>query len=152
MKHFFVILLSAALLLSACGVSEGIEVSDVWARTATEGTNSAIYFVIQNHNADADELIGVTSNVADAVEVHESKMEGDVMMMQQMESVTLDPSVKVEFMPGGLHVMLIGLKQDLNAGDEVEVTLQFTNSPDLTVKAIVKDPDGTDMSGMDHSE
>ena len=64
----------------------------------------------------------------------------------------LDPSVKVEFMPGGLHIMLIGLKQDLNAGDEVEVTLQFTNSPDLTVKAIVKDPDGTDMSGMDHSE
>ena len=145
-------LLSAALLLSACGASEGIEVSDAWARTATEGTNSAVYFIIQNHNADADELIGAASNLASAVEVHESKMDGDVMTMQQRESVALDPSVKVEFMPGGLHIMLIGLKQDLNAGDEIEVTLQFKNSPDLTIKAMVEDADGMDMQGMGHSE
>lgn len=152
MKRITVFLLSAALILSACGASEGIEVSDAWARTATQGTNGAIYFVIQNHNADADELIGAASSLADAVEVHESKMDGDVMMMQQMDSVALAPSAKVEFMPGGLHVMLIGLKQDINAGDEVELTLLFANSPDLTVKAIVKDADGMDTPDMDHSE
>ncbi|HKJ39398.1 MAG TPA: copper chaperone PCu(A)C [Anaerolineales bacterium] len=152
MKRITVFLLSAVLILSACGASEGIEVSDAWARTATQGTNGAIYFVIQNHNADADELIGAASSLADAVEVHESKMDGDVMMMQQMDSVALAPSAKVEFMPGGLHVMLIGLKQDINAGDEVELTLLFANSPDLTVKAIVKDADGMDTPDMDHSE
>src|SRR5512134_735990 len=136
MKRVAVLILSAALLLSACGAKEGIEVSDAWARAATQGTNSAIYFVVQNHNAEMDELIGAASNVADAVEVHLSKMEGDVMTMSRMESVPLETSVKVEFMPGGLHVMLIGLKQDLKVGDEIEVTLQFKNSPDITLKVM----------------
>lgn len=145
MKKMTMYMLITALLLSACGARDGIEVSDAWARTATQGTNSAVYFVIENHNADADELIGVASNLADAVEVHESKMDGDVMTMQQMESVTLDPSVKVEFMPGGLHVMLIGLKQDINVGDEIVVTLQFNNSPNITMTATVMDADNMDM-------
>ena len=147
MKQIFVLLLSAALLLSACGAKEGIEVSDVWARTSTQGMNSAVYFVIQNHNAEVDELIGAASSVADAVEIHESKMEGDVMMMNRVESVVLEPSTKVEFKPGGYHVMLIGLKQDLKAGDEIEFTLQFKNSPDIAMKATVKDADGMGTDG-----
>ena len=147
MKRIFVLLLSAALLLSACGAKEGIEVRNAWARTSTQGMNSAVYFVIQNHNAEADELIGAASSVADAVEIHESKMEGDVMMMNRVESVALEPSTKVEFKPGGYHVMLIGLKQDLKAGDEIEFTLQFKNSPDITMKATVKDADGMGTDG-----
>lgn len=141
MKRFVVFMLSAALLLSACGAIDGIEVSDAWARASAQGGNSAVYFVIQNHNADADELIGAASDVAGAVEVHESKMEGDVMMMNHVESVALEPSGKVEFKPGGYHVMLIGLKHDLKAGDEIEVTLQFRTHPAITVKTIVKDAD-----------
>lgn len=150
MKRIIVVLLSAALLLSACGTKEGIEISDVWARTSMQGMNSAVYFMIQNHNAGADELIGAASDVADAVEVHESKMEGDVMMMNRVEAVALEPSAKVEFKPGGYHVMLIGLKQDLKAGDEITVTLQFRDSPDITVKATVKDASGMQNMG-EHS-
>lgn len=142
MKRTVIFLLSAALLLGACGAKEGIEVRDAWARTSTQGMNSAVYFVIQNHNAQADELIGAASDAADAVEIHESKMEGDVMMMNRVEAIALEPSTKVELKPGGYHVMLIGLKQDLNAGDEIEVTLQFRNAPDLTIKATVRDADG----------
>ena len=147
MKRIFVLLLSAALLLSACGAKEGIEIRNAWARTSTQGMNSAVYFVIQNHNTEADELIGAASSVADAVEIHESKMEGDVMMMNRVESVALEPSTKVEFKPGGYHVMLIGLKQDIKAGDEIEFTLQFKNSPDITMKATVKDADGMGTDG-----
>ena len=146
MKRVVLLTLSAALLLSACGAKEGIEVSDAWARTGMQGGNGAVYFVIENHNADMDELIGAASDAADAVEVHESKMEGDMMMMNHMESVALEPSQKVEFMPGGYHVMLIGLKQDLKAGDEIEVTLQFKNSADLTLTVTVKEPDGMNMN------
>ena len=142
MKRTVIFLLSAALLLGACGAKEGIEVRDAWARTSTQGMNSAVYFVIQNHNAQADELIGAASDAADAVEIHESTMEGDVMMMNRVEAIALEPSTKVELKPGGYHVMLIGLKQDLNAGDEIEVTLQFRNAPDLTIKATVRDADG----------
>jgi len=152
MKKLFILVVAGVLLLSACGESEGIEVSDAWARTATEGTNSAVYFVIQNHYADADELTGASTDIADAAEVHESKMEGDVMTMNHMDSVTLDPYAKVEFMPGGLHIMLIGLKQDLKAGDQVEVTLHFNNNSDLIVKATVRNADGMDTQSMDYSE
>jgi copper(I)-binding protein len=148
MKRILLQLLSAALLLSACGAKEGVEVRDAWARASSQGENGAVYFVIQNHNPEADKLTGISSDVADAVEVHESKMEGDVMMMNRVESVTLDPSAKVEFMPGGYHVMLIGLKQDLKAGDEIEITLQFKNGPDITVKATVKEVDGMNMEGQ----
>jgi len=109
---------------------------------------SAVYFVIQNHNAESDELIGAVSDVANAVEVHESKMENGVMMMNHIESVMLEPSVKVEFKPGGYHVMMIGLKQELNVGNKIEVTLQFRNGPDITLTVPVKAPDGMDMNNM----
>lgn len=148
MKKKLIFALAGILLISACGAKEGIQISNVWARTSTQGMNSAVYFVIQNHNKEADELIGVASDVADAVEIHESKMEGDVMNMNRVESVVLEPSVEVEFMPGGYHVMLIGLKQNLKAGDEVEVVLQFRNSPDITLMVPVKAPDGMDMNNM----
>lgn len=147
MKRIVVLLLSAALLLSACGAKEGIEIRDAWARASTQGMNSAVYFVIQNHNAGADELIGAVSDAADAVEVHESKMEGDVMMMNRVEAVALEPSAKVEFKPGGYHVMLIRLKQDLKAGDEIEVTLQFRDAEDITIKVPVKDAGGMQNMG-----
>lgn len=147
MKRIAVLLLSAALLLSACGAKEGIEIRDAWARTSTQGMNSAVYFLIQNHNAGADELVGATSDAADAVEVHESKMEGDVMMMNRVEAVALEPSAKVEFKPGGYHVMLIRLKQDLKAGDEIEVTLQFRDAEDITIKVPVKDASGMPNMG-----
>lgn len=139
MKRIIVFFLLAALLLSACRAKEGIEVRDAWARTSTQGANSAVYFVIQNHNAETDELIGAASGVADAVEVHESTLEGDVMMMNRVDSVTLDPSAKVEFKPGGLHIMLIGLKQDLKINDEIEITLRFKNFEDITIKVPIKE-------------
>ncbi|MBI4760656.1 MAG: copper chaperone PCu(A)C [Chloroflexota bacterium] len=143
MKRIFLFTLATALLLSACGTArEGIEVRDAWARSSTQGMNSAVYFVIENHNAQADELIGAESDAAEAVEIHESKMEGDMMMMSHAEAVILEPSTAVEFKPGGYHVMLIRLTRDLKAGDEVEITLHFKSSPDLTLKVTVKDADG----------
>lgn len=147
MKKIFAIALTGLLLLSACGAKEGIEIRDAWARTSMQGMNSAVYFVIQNHNKGADELIGAASDVAEVVEVHESKMEGEMMMMNRIEAVALEPSAAVEFKPGGYHVMLIRLKQDLKTGDEITVTLQFRDSPDITIKAPVKDAGGMPNTG-----
>jgi periplasmic copper chaperone A len=65
------------------------------------------------------------------------------MTMNRVEVVALEPSAKVEFAPGGYHVMLIGLKQDLQTGDEIEITLQFRDSPDIQVKAVVRDASGS---------
>jgi copper(I)-binding protein len=146
MKLFSKLLLATTLLFSACSTATGIEVSNAWARPAVQGGNGAVYFLLENHSASVDELTGVSSDIADAVEMHESKMEGDVMQMQQVMSLPLEGKASVEFAPGGYHVMLIGLKQDLKVGDTFEITLQFNDYEDITLTVPVQENgDGSSM-------
>ena len=152
MKRFFVLMLAGVLLLSACGAEKGIEVHEAWMRPAAQGENGAVYFVIHNHASRADELIGVTADVAAAVEMHESKMTGDVMQMNEVVSVSLEAYAEVEFRPGRLHVMLIDLRRDLRTGDEVELALHFTHFEEIKVTAVVGEsaPPEADHSAEEH--
>jgi copper(I)-binding protein len=138
-KRRLVSVLVIAFLLSGCAApaAEGVEVHDAWARPAALGGNGAAYFIIRS--SAADELVAVTSEVAEAVEMHQSLMSGDVMEMHQLHSVPLPQGEEVVFEPGGLHVMLVGLKQDLKLGDEFEITLQFENHEDLKIMVPVQD-------------
>jgi periplasmic copper chaperone A len=142
MKYFFLILLAGAFLLSACNAATGIQVSNAWARSAAKDGNGAVYFLLQNHSAAADELTGASSDSAVSVEIHESRMEGDVMKMQQLMSVPLAGKASIEFAPGGYHVMLIGLKQDLEIGGQIELTLHFKDHQDITVSVPVQESGG----------
>lgn len=139
MKRFSIFILALILWLSACSPESGMDVREAWARPARQGENGAVYFVIENHSSETQEMIAAVSEVADAVEIHESQMSGDVMQMHRLESVSLGPGAEVMFEPGGLHVMLIGLKEELKTGDEIEVTLQFRNFDDLTVQVPVQE-------------
>jgi hypothetical protein len=142
-------ILTIVLLLSGCAAPSkaGVEVRDAWTRPAAQGGNGAIYFIIENHSSETQDLIGVESDIAEAVEIHESKMSGDVMEMHQLESVSLDPGAEVTFEPGGLHIMLVGLKRDLKVGDEVQVILNFSNTQDIQMTVPVQD---TPASETDH--
>ena len=108
-------------------------------RATAQGENGAIYFVLQNDSREQDELIDVSSDLADSVEMHESSMmEGtDVMQMNRVNSVALDGGSEVAFVPGGLHVMLVGVKNELKIGDVVEITLHFRNHADIPVNVSV---------------
>lgn len=138
-KRILVSVLTIVVLLSGCAApaTEGVEVRDAWARPAAQGGNGAVYFIIRS--SAADELVGVASDVADAVEMHESLMSGDVMEMHHLQSVPLKAGEEVVFEPGGLHIMLIGLKQDLKLGDEFQITLQFKNDEDIQLRVPVQD-------------
>lgn len=129
----------AAVSLSACGPQQRIEVREAWTRPAAQGENGAVYFAIHNQGLQDDALTGVTSDVAEAVEMHESTMSGDVMQMQKLDSVPLERSAEIKFAPGGLHIMLVSLKRDLHLGDEIEITLHFTNFEDISVIVPVSD-------------
>ncbi|MEO8357162.1 MAG: copper chaperone PCu(A)C [Chloroflexota bacterium] len=142
MKQFSMILLAGIFLLSACNAATGMQVSNAWTRPAAKDGNGAVYFLLQNHSAGADEMTGVSSDIAAAVEIHESKMEGDVMQMQQVMSIPLGGRASVEFAPGGYHVMLIGLKQDVKLGDQIQITLQFVNHEDITISVPVQENGG----------
>jgi periplasmic copper chaperone A len=138
-KRVLMLVLTIAFLLSACVPEKGIQVREAWARPAPQGENGAIYFVIENHSSETHEMTGVASDIAEAVEMHESRMSGDVMEMQQLESVSLGQGKEVVFEPGGLHIMLIRLRRELKVGDEIEITLQFKNFEDLNVTVPVRD-------------
>lgn len=140
MQRILVLVLAMSLLLSACGAEKGIEIREAWARPAAQGENGAIYFVIHNDMREADELTGISSDIAEAIEVHESMLNGDVMQMHQLESVPLPAEAEIAFQPGGLHVMLIGIQNDLKIGDQVEITLHFKNSAGITLLVPVQEP------------
>ncbi|HEX9839350.1 MAG TPA: copper chaperone PCu(A)C [Anaerolineales bacterium] len=129
----------AIILFTACGAEKGIEIHSAWMRPAVKGENGAVYFVIHNHSSEGDELIGVSSDIAAAAEMHESKLSGDIMQMNRVESVPLEAFAEIEFAPGGLHIMLVDLKQDVRAGDEIEVILHFKSFEDIRVAVPVRE-------------
>jgi copper(I)-binding protein len=154
MKQILILIFAGTLLLSACGAAgkEGtdIEAHDYWARTALKDGNSAAYMLLHNHTANDNAVVGVSSDVATATEIHLSQITADgTMEMIKQESVVLPADGEVEFKPGSYHVMLIGLKQDLKAGDEFTLTLHFKNHEDITLTVPVLEASNMGGSGMD---
>ena len=151
MKKVLMLALMGLLLLSACGAGEKIEAHDAWARAAVQGENSAIYLLLHNHTAEDDELLSASTDAAGIVELHESRMVAgtDMMEMVPQASVPLPADGEVEFKPGGLHIMLIGLTRDLKVGDEISLTLTFKSG--LTLSLTVPVEEGMPgMEGMNH--
>ena len=89
------------------------------------GTNSAAYLVIRNGGESTDRLTGAATPVAEAVEVHESRVVNDVMTMREVGVLEIPPGDSVVLKPGGLHLMLLGLRAPLLEGEELDLTLNF---------------------------
>jgi copper(I)-binding protein len=135
-----VVFVLLALMLAACGASGSGElgVNDVWARPGLADGNSAVFFVIDNPGTE-DLLLSASSNVANAVELHKTIMEdGNMKMMHQMNVPV--PTGETIFRPGDLHVMLIGLNNDLKPSDTFTVTLNFENAGEKTLDVVVREP------------
>jgi copper(I)-binding protein len=98
-----------------------------------------VYLVIENGTARDDMLLSAGADVATAVELHLSKMDGDHMSMHQQEQVVLPAGEAVAFSPGGLHIMLVGLTRDLSNGETFEIRLEFERAGEQTVTVTVKD-------------
>ncbi len=143
MKNIFLIsvYLLTILLINACSAPSGeLIIQNAWARPAINGNNGAAYFIIENDTSSDDTLLSVTSDIASAVEVHMSMMDGNgVMSMQMQEAVTVPSGKILEFKPGGLHVMLIRLNQDLKIGDTISLTLNFEKTGSRTIEVTVKE-------------
>ena len=129
-----------ALVLAACGTggSGELGINDVWARPGLAEGNSAVFFVIDNPGAE-DLLLSASSDVASAVELHKTIMQdGNMQMVQQMNVPV--PTGETVFKPGDLHVMLIGLNNDLIPGDTFTVTLNFETAGEKALTVVVREP------------
>ena len=133
----------AACLATACAAAEQpgqtaprIEITQPWAR-ATPGTShiGAVYLTIRS--AAADRLVAASTPVAARAELHESAMAGMVMKMRPLAAVAIPAGQSVAFAPGGMHIMLVGLKAPLRAGQSFPLTLTFAKAGPQTVTVMI---------------
>jgi copper(I)-binding protein len=109
----------------------GIRVTGAWARpTIGQGKTTAAYMSITNAGETDDALVSVRSPKAETVELHQTKMdEGGLMRMRPVEGgVPIAAGGKVELAPGGYHIMVRGLGEDLAEGGDLPLTLEFTKA------------------------
>jgi copper(I)-binding protein len=116
-----------------------VEIVAPWARASAGATRTgAVYMTIRNTAANVDRLIGVSTPVADRVELHTHVAEGDVMKMRKIDGVDLKSNAAVELKPGGLHVMLFDLKAPLGEGQRFPLTLGFEKAGEVSVQVEVR--------------
>jgi copper(I)-binding protein len=119
--------------------------------SATTTDSTALYFMIKN-DGDADKLMHAKAEGVKTVELHETKMDGDVASMHAVKEVEIAAGKSVTFERGGKHVMLIGLPSGgLKAGSHVKVTLGFEKAGDVMVEAPVVDMPMADDHKHDHA-
>ena len=144
-----VLLLTAilALLLAGCQKKPAVlGIVNAWARPAQAGDNGAVYFVINNPTDQPDTLLSVTTPLDAQAELHKSSMDANgVMMMEPQENVPVPANSTVEFKPGGLHVMLVGLTTDLKVGDTIKITLNFEKAGNLLIEVPIRDTPPTPL-------
>lgn len=98
-----------------------------WARATVQGQKSSGAFVKLTAR-EALQLVGAASPVAGVAEIHEMKMEGDVMRMRAISALTLPAGQAVELKPGGYHVMLMDLRAPLAPNTQIPLTLRFKDA------------------------
>lgn len=115
----------AGLALAAAAAQAQVSVTDPWVR-ATVAQQKATGLFMQLDAVQDVRLVAGESPVAGVVEVHEMVMQGDVMKMRELKGgLEIAKGRTMSLKPGGYHVMLMDLKQQLKAGEVVPVTLTF---------------------------
>jgi copper(I)-binding protein len=94
-----------------------------------QGEERAVYLAMRNHGSETDQLTGASSDAAEVVQLQNGTEVVDVIPVYANREFV--------FIPDGYHVMLVGLKQELHVGDEIEVVLQFRDHQDLTIRVPV---------------
>jgi copper(I)-binding protein len=128
---------ATALIVAAAPAWAQVSVSQAWVRGTVQGQKATGAFM-QLKSADGAALVGVGSPVAGVVEIHEMKMDNDVMRMRAVPKLDLPAGQPVELKPGGYHVMLMDLKRPLKKGDSVPITLKIQGKDGKTQEVEVK--------------
>lgn len=138
--------ISAALLaISASSFAQSYQAGDMhisnpYARPTVPGqTSGGAYITMENKGTTPDKLVSVASSAAKSVEIHTMSMDGNVMKMREVPNIEIKPATTVTMKPGGgYHIMLIGINQQLKAGDTITLTLRFEKSGNVDISAVVE--------------
>jgi copper(I)-binding protein len=149
------IALAAALLFPALAHAGDIAVTGAQLRASIgHSPNSAAYMTLTNAGGRADRLLSASCACAARVEIHATEVMQGMVMMESAASVNIPAHGVVSFKPGGLHLMLTGLKQPLADGGEQKLTLVFQHAGPVTapfrIKARIDAGAAAPMAGMNH--
>ena len=149
MKQIFLgVLLLLVVSLAACSNSAapaesgGMLIENVQANMTMPSDTGSVWVKITNNTGQDDALTGAEMAGCGAIELHNMFMEGDVMVMREVEGgeIPIPNGETVELKQGGLHIMCIGKEAPLELGSSVDITLKFANAGDITVSGMVVEP------------
>src|SRR6478735_1083293 len=151
-RRHFIILSSAVALFGLPAVAHdytfgSLKIGHPWARaTPPTAPSGGGFLTVTNTGTTADRLVSATSPAAGQVQVHDMKMDGTIMRMRELENgLEIPPGATVALAPGGVHLMMMGLKAPLKEATRVPVTLVFEKAGkidvELQVMALGASPD-----------
>ena len=153
----------AAIFLALCAGGEvwaqtsagnSILIEQPFARATPKGAKTgAAYMTLENNGTSDDRLIGATTPLGDKVQFHKETEDNGVSRMREVHSVDLAPGAKVAFRPGDMHMMIVGLKQPLEQGKTLPLTLQFEKAGGVEVTVPIQGIGAMhhgDMDSMTH--
>lgn len=154
------VMIAATFTAFAQGTRTSIAVEQPWARATPAGASTgAVYMTLDNKTASADRLTGVSSDIADTLQIHEMSMVNGVMQMRQLaDGLPVPAGGSVVLKPGSYHVMLIGLKKPLTPGETFPLTLTFEKAGNVSVTVPVQamgamqENEGHGMGGMQENK
>jgi periplasmic copper chaperone A len=114
-----------------------VEVVQPWARAAT-GNVGVVYMTIKNTGTVDDRLVAAATPVAEQAQLHISINRNGVMSMRPLSSIAVKANGQAILKPGGMHLMLVGLKQPLTADETFPLTLTFQKAGNLAVTVAVR--------------
>jgi copper(I)-binding protein len=141
-----------ALAVPAFAQEIPIRIADPRARPTAPGGTGVVYMIVINHAAADDDLTGLSTPIADKAEMHRTVTENGVSSMEAVADLAIKANGNAAFEPGGLHIMLTGVKQPLKVGDSFPLKLRFAHAGTITVtipvQAMKPEAKKTDMPGM----
>ena len=124
---------------SAKATAKAIAVEAPWVREAPPGARVlGAYMTLVNGSEQADRLLSVSSSLADEIEIHRMTVKNGMMDMEPITFLTVPARGEVKLQPGGLHLMIYGVKRDLKEGDRFPMELKFEHSGSMTVDVPVR--------------
>lgn len=127
-----------SFVTSACGGGSRIEVVDAWARPTPPVAEAAAFYVTVDNHGDRDVLLSASSDRCEVTELHDHVLEDNILMMREVGPLEVQGQESLVMEPAGLHIMCLGVAEELVVGEEVTVLLGFEEAGEIEVAVIVE--------------
>lgn len=126
------------IVTTGCQSADDLEIDGAWVRATPPNRDvTGAYLVIRNRSDQPRELLSVETPAAEFAELHTMRQVDDMMEMEKIERLVVPPQGEAVLEPGGDHIMLFGVSDQLTEGDSVSLTLRFDDQSTRTVTAEV---------------